>query len=116
MHVNRPITDAISKFQSIGEDFHECFLWHVVHGFVVASPDCLFLGYYYTGSDWQRPRPRGEANAAFVSYHGGSLRGISPLITRDLRVLAFKRAFKGDDTVRFHDAQRMRRLISKLNT
>jgi hypothetical protein len=115
MHVNRPITDAISKFQSIGEDFHECFLWHILHGFVVARNDAILLAYHCRSTDFDTPTTEDDSDCLYVTYYGGSVRKLLSAFSDWDGLVAFRRAFKlKDRKPKIYSAERMKRIFSKL--
>jgi hypothetical protein len=114
MKINGKISQAISLFREIGEDYHEAFLWHLLHGVVVVDPDGLLLAYYCQWNDLDNPVDREDADCLYVTYYGGSVKKMLHIFSDWIGDVAFCRMFKGSFVPYRYNSERMKKLFSKL--
>lgn len=109
------ISEAIQKFSAIGEDFHNQFMWHILHGFVVARPDALLLAYHCKSTSIGTPAEEHESDCLYVTYYGGSVKKLLSAVSDWNGLVAFRRAFKlKNSKPKIHDIKRMKRIASQL--
>jgi len=115
MEPNMRISEAVQKFTAIGEDFHSQFIWHILHGFVVARNDSLLLAYYCRSADIGTPTEECDADCLYVTYYGGSIRKLLASFSDWSGLVAFRRGFKlKDSKPKLYNAKRMKQLFSRL--
>lgn len=115
MQPNMRISEAIQKFSAIGEDFHGQFMWHLLHGFVVARNDSLLLAYYCSSNDIDTAIEERDADCLFVTYYGGSVAKLLAAFSDWHGLVAFRRGFKlKERQPMIYSAERMKRIFSRL--
>lgn len=115
MQPNMRISEAIQKFTAIGEDFHSQFMWHLLHGFVIARHDSLLLAYHCRSSDVGTPTDERNSDCLYVTYYGGSIRKLLAAFSDWSGMVAFRRGFKlKDSKPKIYSAERMKRIFSQL--
>jgi len=114
MEPNMRIQEAIRKFAAIGDDFHKIFMWHILHGFVVARPDALLLAYHCKSSNVDEPTEEQGSDCIFITYYGGSLPKFLSALSDWDELVSFQRAFKLKTQNKTYSAKRMKQIVKSL--
>lgn len=111
MTVNPHIKTAIEIYAAKGIDFHEIVTWHLLHGFVLSSPEFLCVGHYCQGCDITLALSLAESNMAFITFMAGSMSELKAFSPNGLKFIAFERFFKNNREIKAYEIGKFLTLI-----
>lgn len=101
---------AIAAYQSIGREFHDVLVWHLLHGLVLAFPAFLCLAHFCRRDDLATPLPHEQADTVFVTFMTGDMRALRAACPAGLDFIAFERGFQTDRPAKVYPMAKFQQL------
>ena len=111
MTVNPHIKEAIGIYRRNGQDFQAVLSWHLLHGVVMITPEFICLAHYCREDNLVKPLPLPVANAVFVTYFAGDMRGLKAVSPDGIEFISFERGFRNERGRKVYSMEKFKHLI-----